>query len=278
MEENMLKVKYNELLARYNKGAEYLAKNSNDEKAMEEFNKISDELNNIIEAIPNMTDKEKTEGFEIKETIVQKPIEDLRIETYTPAVSKPSTQIAVKQEPTTELSSFSDNWKIATQIAKSDIVPDNFKNKPQNVVIALSLANRMKLEPFTVMQNMSMIKGKVSWSGSFCRTLIERSGKYKNLELNYIGEKGKDNYGCYLSATRISDGKRINGPEVTIAMAKAEKWTSNPKWATLTDLMLAYRCQSYFCRIHCPETMSGIYTTEEIEDINTTREQPKDIL
>ena len=66
MEENMLKVKYNELLARYNKGAEYLAKNPEDDKALEEFNKISDELNNIINAIPNMTDKEKTEGFDIE--------------------------------------------------------------------------------------------------------------------------------------------------------------------------------------------------------------------
>lgn len=266
MEENMLKLKYNELLARYNKGAEYLAQKPDDEKAMEEFNKISDELNNIIETLPNMTEKEKTEGFDIKmiPTNAEEPI-------------KQNAMIA-KQEQSDELSNFSDSWKIAVQIAKSDIVPDNFKNKPQNVVIALSLANRMKLEPFTVMQNMFMIKGKVSWSGSFCRTLIERSGKYKDLELNYIGEKGKDSYGCYLSATRISDGKKINGPEVTIAMAKAEKWTSNPKWQTLTDLMLAYRCQSYFCRIHCPETMSGIYTTEEIEDVNTTREQPKDIL
>lgn len=269
MEENMLKLKYNELLARYNKGAEYLAKNPEDEKAMDEFNKISDELNNIIEALPNMTEKEKTEGFNIEAYPEVENSEDN--ETKAVAVRNETQQ-------SNTLSNFKDNWNIATQIAKSDIVPDNFKNKPQNVVIALSLANRMKLEPFTVMQNMSMIKGKVSWSGSFCRTLIERSGKYKDLELNYIGEKGKDNYGCYLSATRISDGKRIDGPEVTIAMAKAEKWTSNPKWSTLTDLMLAYRCQSYFCRIHCPETMSGIYTTEEIEDINTTREQPKDIL
>ena len=61
-------------------------------------------------------------------------------------------------------------------------------------------------------------------------------------------------------------------------MAKAEKWTSNSKWNTLPDLMLAYRCQSYFCRLHCPEAMSGIYTTEEIEDINTNRAQPQDIL
>jgi hypothetical protein len=274
MEENMLKLKYNELLTRYKNGAQYLSEHQEDEKAKKELQKIEKELSKIIEALPNITEEEKTEGFAVEvyenvEEPVEQPVEKPK---------EPTTQIAVKQEPTTELSNFTDNWKIATQIAKSDIVPDNFKNKPQNVVIALSLANRMKLEPFTVMQNMSMIKGKVSWSGSFCRTLIERSGKYKDLELNYVGEKGKDTYGCYLSATRISDGKRIDGPEVTIAMAKAEKWTSNPKWATLTDLMLAYRCQSYFCRIHCPETMSGIYTTEEIEDINTNREQPQDIL
>lgn len=137
----------------------------------------------------------------------------------------------------------------------------------------------MNLDPFTVMQNMAFIKGKTAWSGSFCRTLIERTGKFKDLELNYIGEKGKDSYGCYLSATRISDGKKIDGPQVTIAMAKAEKWTSNPKWNTLPDLMLAYRCQSYFCRIHCPEAMTGIYTAEEVEDINTPKQSaPVDIL
>ena len=276
MEEKMLKLKYNELLARYNKGAEYLAQKPDDEKAMAEFNRISDELNNIIETLPNMTEKEKTEGFAIEAVWDVTEVNEPNSEPNSEPIKEKA--ITVKQEPTTELANFTDNWKIATQIAKSDIVPDNFKNKPQNVVIALSLANRMKLEPFTVMQNMSMIKGKVSWSGSFCRTLIERSGKYKDLELNYVGEKGKESYGCYLSATRISDGKRIDGPEVTIAMAKAEKWTSNPKWSTLTDLMLAYRCQSYFCRIHCPETMSGIYTTEEIEDINTNRAQPQDIL
>lgn len=265
MEENMLKLKYNELLERYNKGAKYLSEHPEDEKSLNEFNKISDELSNIIDSMPNMTEKEKTEGFVI-ETVTDEPQAN-------------QNAMIVKQEKTsTTLENFSDNWKIATQIAKSDIVPDNFKNKPQNVIIAISLANKMKLEPFTVMQNMSMIKGKVSWSGSFCRTLIEKSGKYKNLELNYIGEKGKDSYGCYLSATRISDGKKIDGPEVTMAMAKNEGWTKNPKWFSLTDLMLAYRCQSYFCRIHCPETMSGIYTTEEIEDINTQREQPKDIL
>ena len=290
MEENMLKVKYNELLARYNKGAEYLAKNPEDDKALEEFNRISDELNNIIQAIPNMTDKEKTEGFDLVEL---NHADDSKIEGIEPVPNDKAMEI-VKNSRQVEngvvinngrtngkqnaLSTFKDNWEIATQLAQSDIIPDNYKKKPANVVIAIGIANQMNLDPFIVMQNLSFIKGKTSWSGSFCRTLIERTGKFRDLELNYIGEKGQDSYGCYLSATRVSDGKKINGPEVTIAMAKAEKWTSNPKWSTLKDLMLAYRCQSYFCRIHCPEAMSGIYTTEEIEDINTPREQPIDIL
>ena len=255
MEENMLKVKYNELLARYNKGAEYLAKNPEDDKALEEFNKISDELNNIIQAIPNMTDKEKTEGFVIEET-EQVSEQPLLVDTNATIVNQ--KVVSVRQEPvqSNPLPTFADNWKIATELAKSDIVPDNFKGKPANIVIAISLANRMNLDAFTVMQNMSVIHGKVTFSGSFARTLIERSGKFKNLELNYVGNENDDSYGAYLSATRISDGKVVKGPTVTLEMAKKEGWTKNPKWSSLKEIMLAYRCQSYFCRVHCPETMS----------------------
>lgn len=268
MEENILKQKYNELLERYKKGAQYLVDHPEEEKKINaELNKIEAELSKIIEALPNMTDEERTEGFKLDNEQTTEQVE--------------SKQIVVKQDPTptTNLSTFSDNWKIATQLAKSDIIPENYKNKPQNIVIAMGIANQMQLDPFTVMQNLALIKGKTSWSGSFCRTLIERTGKFKDLELNYIGERGKETYGCYLSATRVSDGKKIDGPQVTIAMAKAEGWTSNKKWTTLPDLMLAYRCQSYFCRIHCPEAMTGIYTTEEIEDINTPKQStPVDIL
>ena len=280
MEENMLKIKYNDLLARYNKGAKYLVEHpENAEKTNAELSKIEAELSKIIEAMPNMTEEEKTEGFKLNAAEVKsKQVSAHVSEQVNEQVE--SKQIVVKQDPkpTTNLSTFKDNWTMATQLAKSDIIPDNYKNKAANIVIALGIANQMQLDPFTVMQNLAIIKGKTAWSGSFCRTLIERAGKFKDLELNYIGEKGKDTYGCYLSATRISDGKTINGPEVTIAMAKAEGWTSNKKWTTLPDLMLAYRCQSYFCRVHCPEAMTGIYTTEEIEDINPSRETPVDVL
>ena len=272
-EELMLKQKYNDLLQSFKKGEEYIKSNPEDEKAQKRLTELANEMQNIMKAIPNMTQEEMENGFKIENKPKETPIivdgDDKRNISLKPQVQQPQTN---------NLTAFSQNWNMAVQLSKSDIIPDNYKNKPQNVVIAIGLANQMQLDPFTVMQNLAIIKGKTSWSGSFCKTLIERTGKYKNLELNYVGEKGKDSYGCYLSAVRVSDGKVINGPTVTMAMARAEKWTSNQKWLTLTDLMLAYRCQSFFCRLYVPEAMNGIYTSEEVEEVSAQRQQPTDIL
>lgn len=253
MEED-LKIKYNGLLERFKKGQELLDKEPENEEYQTLLTQIGQEMENILQAIGDFTEEEATNGFKIKEN---KPV------------------LAKKEN---QLPDFGSNWKMAEKLATSDIIPKTYQGKPQNVVVALGLANQMGIDAFTVMQNLSIINGKTAWSGSFCKTLIERTGKYRNLELNYIGEKGKDSYGCYLSAERVSDGKIVNGPSVTMAMAKAEKWTSNSKWNNLTDLMLGYRCQSFFCRLYTPEAMNGIYTKEEIEDVTPVREQPQDIL
>lgn len=261
----VLKEKYNDLLESFKTGSQYLIEHPEEkEKVEKRLDELSKEMENIIKVIPDMTEEEKSNGFKI-----EKKVE---------VVEEPKQITIQKQEQISLEESFSNDWQMATQLAKSDILPDNYKNKPQNIVIAVGLARQMNLPPFTVMQNLAIIRGKTAWSGSFCKTLIERTGKFRDLELNYIGEKGKDSYGCYLSAVRISDNKIIKGPEVTMKMAKDEKWTSNPKWNTLTDLMLAYRCQSFFCRIYCPEAMNGIYTDSEVEEFTPAREQPIDVL
>ena len=272
-DEKVLKQKYNDLLKSYTTGAEYLAEHPEEkEKVEKRLEELSKEISNIMKMFPDMTEKEKNEGFVIDEVEVVDTVDT--VDTPKQTETKP----AKVEQHQTALQSFSDDWRIANQLAKSTIVPENYKGKPENVVIAVGLARQMDLPPFTVMQNLAIIRGKTSWSGSFCKTLIERTGKFRDLELNYIGEKGKDTYGCYLSAIRVSDGKLIKGPEVTMKMAKEENWTSNKKWLTLTDLMLAYRCQSFFCRLYVPEAMNGIYTSEEVEDIAPNRQQPQDIL
>ena len=186
------------------------------------------------------------------------------------------------------LQNFADNWKIAQQYAKSDLIPENYKNKPENIIIALGMSQKMDIDLFSVMQNLDIVRGKARWNGSFCRTLIEKTGKFKDLELIYTGEKGKDNYGCYLQAVRKNDGKIVKGSEVTVSMAKAEGWWSKKdkygnetsKWQSLTELMLGYRAMSFFARLQCPEALSGVYTGEEVEDMEqeNTKKEIEDVL
>ena len=178
---------------------------------------------------------------------------------------------------------FSDNWRMATQLSKSTIIPQTYQNKPENVIVAIGMAQKLGLDPFTIMQNLNIIKGKTSWSGSFCRTLIEKSNKFTNLHLVFVGEKGTDSYGCYMEGTDKESGQIIKGPEVNMKMARAENWTSNTKWINMPELMLSYRATSFFARVYVPEALNGVQTTEEIEDIlndfnNNQKREMKDVL
>lgn len=193
-----------------------------------------------------------------------------------PAEEPKKETVSVQQQ--TELQIFGDNWRMATQLSKSTIIPDNYKNKPENVIIAVGMAQKMGLDYFTVMQNLNIVKGKTAWSGSFCRTLIEKSNKFEDIDLEFVGKQGEDSYGCKVVAKRKSDGKIIEGPLVDMKMAKAEGWVANKKWLTMTQLMLSYRAMSYFARVNCPDALNGIYTEDEINEINEINSNNKKII
>ena len=225
------------------------------------------ELNNILENIENPKQNSQIiEVEKIKEN--EKENKNEKEENKEEIIQ----QNQVYQKPIQE---FSDNWRMATQLAKSTIIPENYQKKPENVIVAIGMAQKLGLDPFTIMQNLNIIKGKTSWSGSFCRTLIEKSNKYTNLQLIFVGQKGTDTYGCYMQGTNKETGETIKGPEVNMKMAKAEKWTSNTKWTNMPELMLSYRATSFFARVYVPEALNGVQTTEEIEDIFSSNQSQK---
>lgn len=156
--------------------------------------------------------------------------------------------------------------RVANMLAKSTIVPENYQNKPEDCFIAVEMASRMNTSPIFIMQNLYVVKGKPSWAGQACMAMITSCGKFKNVKHVYTGTRGTDNRGCYVEATRISDGEILRGTEVTLQMAKNEGWMSNSKWRNMPEQMLGYRAASFFARMFCPEAMMGLQTTEEIYD------------
>lgn len=165
---------------------------------------------------------------------------------------------------------FNQLLRAANMLSQTNIIPQTYQGKPQDCFVAIEMATRMGVSPMIVMQNMYVVKGKPSWAGQACMMLINSCGKFRDVKHIYTGEKGTDSRGCYISAIRISDGEKIDGAEVTIDMAKAEGWLSNPKWKNMPELMLAYRASAFFARVHCPEALMGVQVAEEIYDIEAS--------
>ena len=183
-------------------------------------------------------------------------------------------------EQTTELATngvwenkdqFNQLLRAAQMLSQTSIIPQSYQGKPQDCFVAIEMANRMGVSPLVVMQNMYVVKGKPAWAGQACTMFINSCGKFTQVKHVYTGEKGTDSRGCYVTATRISDGIQVNGVEVTITMAKAEGWTANTKWRTMPELMLAYRASAFFARVHCPEALMGVQLADEIYDADANR-------
>ena len=190
----------------------------------------------------------------------------------TQVISAQNNTVAERiQQPATNIvADFSRAYKLAQVISTADIIPDNYKNKAADCAIAIDMADRMGVSPMMVMQNLYVVKGKPSWSGQACKALIEGCGKFKpgSIRPVYFGDKGTDSRGCYLSALWADTGDKVEGPEVTLKMARAEGWIGkNPKWTNMPELMLAYRASAFFARVYCPEVLMGVHVEGEAEDI-----------
>ena len=188
-------------------------------------------------------------------------------------------QTAIEPQPGNFIDSFRESYSVGKAISQTKIIPEAYQNKPTDCAIAVDMANRMNVSPMMVMQNLYVVRGKPSWSGQACMSLIQGCGKFKSVRHQYFGEKGKDTRGCRITAVWADTGEPIEGVDVTVQMAKDEGWyAKNPKWKNMTELMLAYRASAFFARVNCPEILMGVHVEGEAEDIAKPEKKTNDIL
>ncbi|GHV35028.1 hypothetical protein FACS1894187_06840 [Synergistales bacterium] len=168
----------------------------------------------------------------------------------------------------TDAKIFAEVGNIAKVLSQSSIIPKEYQGNIPNILIALDMAIRMKTSPMQVMQNLYVVNGRPAWSSQYIIAVINASGKYKHeLKFEFTG-KG-DTLSCY-AWTTTQDGERLEGPVISMVMAKAEGWVdrNGSKWKTMPEVMIRYRAASFFGRLYCSEMIMGIYAEEEAEPMN----------
>lgn len=161
--------------------------------------------------------------------------------------------------------------RAAKMLSSSTLVPKEYQGPGgmANCAIALNMANRMGADPLQVLQNLFIVHGRPTWSSQFLIATFNSCGRYSSIKFEFFGDKNTDGYGCRAVATELSTGERLEGPDVTIGLAKAEGWygRNGSKWKTIPDLMLRYRSAAWFVRTVAPELSMGLSTQEEAIDV-----------
>lgn len=163
---------------------------------------------------------------------------------------------------------FQHTQRVAKALSASQLVPDVYRGESgmANCIVAIMVAQRVGIDPFTVMQNMDVIHGRPSWKSTYIISAVNSSGRFAPLRFETDDTDG----GRCRAWTTDKSGERLEGPWVSMKMAKAEGWIDRKgsKWATMPDIMLRYRAAAFFGRLYAPDILNGMQTAEEVQDID----------
>lgn len=157
----------------------------------------------------------------------------------------------------------------AKMFAASSLVPKEFGGNVANCAIGINIAKRLGADPFMVLQNIDIIHGRPSFRATFLIAMVNAAGRFEPLQFRMEGTEGKPDRSCVAWTKSKPDGTLLEGPKISLEMAKAEGWSTKngSKWLTMPELMLRYRAAAFFARLYAPDITLGMMTAEEAADV-----------
>jgi hypothetical protein len=149
-----------------------------------------------------------------------------------------------------------------------EMIPAQYRNKPEKCAIALEMANRLGVHFLAVMQNLYDVHGRPAWSSQFMTGTFNVTPGFTKLRYEFKGGEDSDDWSCRAWSIEKDTGERLYGSWISIKMAKDEGWygKNGSKWKTMPEQMLRYRASAFFIRAYAPEQLMGLQTKEEVED------------
>jgi hypothetical protein len=157
-------------------------------------------------------------------------------------------------------SNLRDAMDLASMMAKGRLVPKDLQGSAADCLMVIEQAMRWQMSPFAVCQEVSVIQGKMMFSGKIVAAAIHTSGVLEGrLSYEYSGE-GSD------LAVTASGLLRGEAAARTVSVRLAEAKTNNQHWAKSPKQMLSYHAARVWARRHAPEVMLGVYAPEEFDE------------
>lgn len=168
--------------------------------------------------------------------------------------------------------------ELSELMAKSEMVPKIYQNKPGNVVVAILAGHPLGLNPFAACQSFAVINGTPSLFGDALLGIVKGSGLLPSIKES-ISDDGQVAT-CYIQRR----GEDIVCRTFTMDEAKkAGLLTKQGPWQAYPKRMLQMRARAFALRDVFPDILRGIGIAEEQEDVAVAAaativvEQPKNL-
>lgn len=159
---------------------------------------------------------------------------------------------------------FDEAWRMSVAIAKSDLAPKDFRDKPENCFIALQMGAELGIPPMAAIQNIGVINGRPVIYGDLALAIVVAHPDYEQHE-EYLEGEGDKMVAVFEIQRR---GHKLHKVTFSVEDAKKAKlWTKSGPWQEYPKRMLQMRARGFGLRNKFPDALKGLSIAEEAMDL-----------
>jgi len=188
--------------------------------------------------------------------------------------------------------SFQEAKEMAEYMAKSDMVPKDYKGKPANVLLAVQMGSELGLKPLQALQGISCVNGRPCVWGDALHAIVISHPEFESIEETDDGTNAtctikRKGHNPIARTFSVDDAKTAGlfekgGYKDNYGKPVDGIWKKYPK------RMRQMRARAYACRDAFADALKGIQSVEEVRDyekditdqvevVTTPSKQPENI-
>lgn len=165
------------------------------------------------------------------------------------------------------LTTITDIVQFADHAGASFLVPENYRGKPNDIVIAVMQGAELGLPPIQALNSIAVINGRPSVWGDAVPGLCYASGKVEDIEEHFEGSPGQDDY----TAVCIAKRRGVPSPKIgrfSQGDAKTAGLYGKATHGKYPGRMMMWRARHFALHDAFPDVLRGIGTRElDAEDL-----------
>lgn len=156
----------------------------------------------------------------------------------------------------------------AAHLAKSELVPKDYRDKPANVLVAIQWGFELGIQPMQSLSSIAVINGRASIWGDLGKAMLLARGYRIQID-DFPVIKAKGQATCTITSPRGEVTTRTFTREMAVA---AKLWSKEGPWTQYPERQMAWRAFWFAARDAAADVLRGIPGAEENADLPPERE------